>query len=137
VLGVAYDSAAVLADDTLTEPTEAGTDYVPIPAPGHRLPHAWLADGRSTLDTAGEWFTLLTPDPDRWAQHTAGPWPLHIEALPEEHIDLFGLGRHGALLVRPDGHIAARWRHGAPGDAPLWDALTTITGPAERAPTAQ
>jgi len=137
VLGVAYRSGAVLTDAHGTDvdgtdvdgaPPEPGTDYVPTPAPGHRMPHAWLAAGRSTLDTLGEWFTLLTPDPDHWARHTDLPWPLHVEALPAEHTDLFDLGRTGALLVRPDGHIAARWREAPPGDAALRDALSSVTG---------
>jgi len=35
----------------------------PTADPGHRMPHLWLKDNHSTLDTLGEWFTLLTPDP--------------------------------------------------------------------------
>ena len=129
VLGVAYRSGAVLTDTDGTDaPPEPGTDYVPTPAPGHRMPHAWLTAGRSTLDTLGEWFTVLTPDPEHWARHTDLPWPLHVEALPAEHTDLFDLGRTGALLVRPDGHIAARWREAPPGDAALRDALSAVTG---------
>ncbi len=31
----------------------------PTARPGHRAPHAWLADGRSTLDLFGRGFTLL------------------------------------------------------------------------------
>ncbi|MEV0991474.1 FAD-dependent monooxygenase [Streptomyces sp. NPDC049949] len=130
VLGAAYRSAAVLdGDGTRPEPprpasetgtdmdadadADAGTDYVPTPRPGHRMPHLWLADGRSTLDACGEWFTLLTPDPARWEHETATPWPLRIEPLPTEYADLCGLGPHGALLIRPDGHIGAL-RHGMP-----------------------
>lgn len=137
VLGVVYRSDAVLAEAAATSAT--GTDYIPAALPGHRLPHLWLdaADAllpaeatakgaRSTLDTLGEWFTLLTPDPAGWAQSTTA-WPVRIEALPDQHPDLGELGPHGALLVRPDGHIAARWRNRPAGDT-LQDALTTITG---------
>ncbi|KIQ65936.1 2-polyprenyl-6-methoxyphenol hydroxylase [Kitasatospora griseola] len=127
VLGVTYRSAAVLTDDgTPSEPPEPGTDYVPSAEPGRRLPHLRLTRDRSTLDTLGEWFTLLTPDPTEWQQQTAAPWPLHIEALPVEHTDLCGLRPHGALLVRPDGHIGARWRDRPPSDATLQRALTAI-----------
>jgi 2-polyprenyl-6-methoxyphenol hydroxylase-like FAD-dependent oxidoreductase len=134
VLGVTYHSDAVLTDDgTPPELSDMGTDYVPTTKPGHRMPHLWLTRDRSTLDAFGEWFTLLTPDPDLWARQATAPWPLHTETLPDEHTDRCGLRSHGALLIRPDGHIAARWRDCPPSDATLHHALTTITHPAGRA----
>lgn len=135
VLGVAYRSGAVLTDGGApaeptepTEPTEVGTDYVPTAEPGHRMPHLWLTPGRSTLDAFGEWFTLLTPDPAHRERRAAAPWPLRVETLTGGQSDLCGLPPHGALLVRPDGHIGARWRDRAPGDSELRQALTAITG---------
>ncbi|SDW29641.1 2-polyprenyl-6-methoxyphenol hydroxylase [Amycolatopsis xylanica] len=98
VLGASYGEAS--------EPP--GTDYVPNPSPGHRLPHAWLADGRSTLDSCGATFALLTPDPARWRDQRAGAWPLQVETLPRALAGQFGLGPHDALLVRPDSHIDSR-----------------------------
>ncbi|ARX86566.1 2-polyprenyl-6-methoxyphenol hydroxylase [Streptomyces alboflavus] len=136
VLGVRYDSGAVLADGgTLPEPSygdggDEGTDYLPSATPGCRMPHLWLAPGRSTLDACGEWFTVLTPDPARWEPGTGGPWPVRVEPLPGEHADACGLGPHGALLVRPDGHVAARWPAGPPTGATLPEALAAVTGPA-------
>jgi hypothetical protein len=128
VLGVTYRSAAVLTDGSIPpEPSDPGTDYVPTAEPGHRMPHRWLAPGRSTLDALGEWFTLLTPDPAHWGRQTTAPWPLRIETLPTEHANLWGLQPQGALLVRPDGHIGARWCDRPPSDAALQHALTTIT----------
>ncbi|MFF4397452.1 FAD-dependent monooxygenase [Streptomyces sp. NPDC001480] len=131
VLGVTYDSDAVLTDGgTPAEPSDTGTDYVPSTRPGHRMPHLWLTHDRSTLDAFGEWFTLLTPDPARWAQRTTTPWPLRIEPLPQEHTDRCGLRPHGALLIRPDGHIAARWPDRPPADFALHHALAALTGSA-------
>ncbi|WP_370367404.1 hypothetical protein [Catenulispora sp. GP43] len=121
VLGVAYDQDEY-------EPSDPGTDYVPTAKPGHRMPHFWLAPGRSTLDAFGEWFTVLTPDPAGWERQLTGPWPLRIESLPAEHAADSGLHPDGALLVRPDGHIGARWQDRPSGDSALYDALVAITG---------
>ncbi|MFF5005430.1 FAD-dependent monooxygenase [Streptomyces phaeochromogenes] len=136
VLGVAYRSDAVLTggstppepSDTDPEPSDTGTDYVPTAEAGHRMPHLWLTPDRSTLDAFGEWFTLLTPDPAAWEQQAAAPGVLHIERLPDEHAELCGLSPQGALLVRPDGHIGARWRDRAPSGTALHRALTAIGG---------
>ncbi|WP_406328178.1 FAD-dependent monooxygenase [Streptomyces sp. NBC_00203] len=128
VLGVTYHSDAVLTDDsTPPESSDTGTDYLPTAKPGHRMPHLWLTRDRSTLDAFGEGFTLLTADPAHWEQQSTASWPLHIETLPDEHTDLCGLSRHGALLIRPDGHIGAHWPDRPPSDSTLQQALTTIT----------
>jgi putative polyketide hydroxylase len=127
VLGTTYRSGAVLSDHG-DPPEPSGTEYIPTAEPGRRMPHHWLAPDRSTLDAVGEWFTLLTPDPVRWEQQAAAPWPLRIEALPGEHADLYRLDpQGGALLVRPDGHIAARWDEPPTGDSTLRQALTAVT----------
>lgn len=130
VLGVAYHSDAVLTEDSAPpelSDTGTGTDYVPTAKPGHRMPHFWLTPDRSTLDALGECFTLFTPDPASWKQEAIASWPLHIEALPDGHADVVGLCPRGALLVRPDGHIGARWRERPPGDFTLDHALAAIT----------
>ncbi|MCX4545429.1 FAD-dependent monooxygenase [Streptomyces sp. NBC_01565] len=128
VLGVAYPEGAVFLDGRppAPAPSDADTDYVPTAEPGHRMPHMWLTPDRSTLDAPDTWFTLLTPDPAPWEQQAAGPWPLRIENLPEEHAAPCDLSPRGALLVRPDGHIAARWDDRPPSDRALHHAVTTL-----------
>ncbi|MFK0259648.1 FAD-dependent monooxygenase [Streptomyces sp. NPDC090445] len=129
VLGVTYRSGAVLSDGSPPPAVSgAGTDYVPSALPGRRMPHLRLPDGRSTLDAFGEWFTLLTPDPVLWGRQATAPWPMRIENLPPEHADLCGITPYGALLVRPDGHVAARWAGRPPGDSALRHALAALTG---------
>jgi 2-polyprenyl-6-methoxyphenol hydroxylase-like FAD-dependent oxidoreductase len=83
--------------------------------PGSRAPHVWLEDdGKriSTLDLFGSGFVLLT-GPD------AAPKLANIEVRRVGHDGLrdpenvftaaYGIDRSGAVLVRPDGFVAARW----------------------------
>ncbi|WP_031523705.1 FAD-dependent monooxygenase [Streptomyces sp. NRRL F-5123] len=140
VLGPTYRSGAVLGDcgsapgpppgasDGSGRSEEGATRYVPTADPGRRMPHLWLAPGRSSLDAVGEWFTLLTPDPGRWADLAAAPWPIRVEALPGRHAEFCGLRPHGALLVRPDDHVGARWRDGPPTAAGFRRALAGMNG---------
>ncbi|MFD4245356.1 hypothetical protein ACFWP3_27765 [Streptomyces sp. NPDC058525] len=100
------------------------------------MPHLWLAPGRSTLDAFGTWFTLVTADPAHWERRAAGPWPLHVEPLTGEQAGRYGLSPRGALLVRPDGYIGARWTGRPPGDPALRDALAAVTGSAPPPPPA-
>ncbi|MGW2707162.1 FAD-dependent monooxygenase [Streptomyces sp. NPDC001340] len=128
VLGVTYHSPAVLTgNSTPPELSDGDTDYVPTAEPGHRMPHFWLTPDRSTPDAFEEWFTLLTPDPTHWTQHTDVRWPLRIEPLPKEHADLSSINPQGALLIRPDGHIGARWQDHPSTDGTLRHALASIT----------
>ncbi|MFH8791126.1 hypothetical protein [Streptomyces sp. NPDC017941] len=121
---------AALSASGCTSPHLWLTPEGPEPQPGGGPGPGRAASGRSTLDACGEWFTLLTPDPARWERFVTGPWPVRVEHLPEEHAVRWGLGPHGALLVRPDGHIAVR-RDGPPrqGDTELRAALAAITRP--------
>ena len=133
-LGFHYDSAAVLPDGT--EPPSVADpviDYVPSGRPGHRAPHVWLErDGRrgSTLDFFGPGFTLLAgASGDAWiaaARETAQRLAVRIDAhaigAPGGWMDSdgafaqrYGIGATGAVLVRPDGHVAFRMQ-GASAD---------------------
>ncbi|MGI5128439.1 FAD-dependent monooxygenase [Pseudonocardia sp. CA-107938] len=129
VLGVAYESAAVRPDGSAPPSADPATEYVPVARPGHRMPHLWLPDGSSTLDRLGPWFTLFAAEPAA----VDGPWPVHVEPLPAEHLDACGIGVQGAVLVRPDGHVAARWSE---GPADVEGVLAGITDDAARSSAA-
>src|SRR5436190_19780770 len=63
IFGAAYESSAVVPDDTPPPKVENPiTDYSPSARPGHRAAHAWLERGGvqvSTLDLIGGRFVLL------------------------------------------------------------------------------
>ena len=118
-------------------------EYVPTGRPGARLPHAWtLRNGTrvSTLDLiAPDRFTLISgPAGERWTQAAASIASpgLHCLAIGDDIEDAdgawgraLGIEADGALLVRPDQHVA--WRAPCavadPHDA-LRAALDTIFG---------
>jgi len=135
VLGAGYDSRAVLPDGTpAPEVADPVADYRPSARPGQRAPHAWFDDARtaSTLDLFGDDFVLLTGDGRTWrsaAIATAGA-PIRLEDHdPATWAQLYGVDPHGAVLVRPDGYVAARWptAPAQPGTT-LREALRTLTG---------
>ncbi|WP_031465615.1 FAD-dependent oxidoreductase [Sciscionella sediminilitoris] len=79
--------------------TEPITEFAPAGRVGTRIPHRWLAEGRSTLDLAG-------PD---WALVVAGsPIPWQDCGFPVHQVDVDFLEPGTAVLLRPDQVIA--WR---------------------------
>ncbi len=65
-LGYRYaDSPIIVPDGPLPPEPEDSRHYTQTSHPGCRAPHAWLADGRSTLDLFGRNFTLLRFGPMR------------------------------------------------------------------------
>jgi 2-polyprenyl-6-methoxyphenol hydroxylase-like FAD-dependent oxidoreductase len=133
--GSVYQSSAVIADATQPpDVADSYSDYVPSATPGARAPHVWLGHPEarlSTLDLFGSAFTLLAaPGGRAWcsvaaqAERELGvPIDRYCIGEPGLH-DLggfakaYGLGEGGAVLVRPDGHVAWRSANG-PGSAAL------------------
>jgi putative polyketide hydroxylase len=132
VFGASYDSPAVIPDGT-PPPVVANpvTEYVPSARPGGRAPHVWLErDGRpvSTLDLCGMGFALLAGERGApWrdtARMAAAALGIPLGAFtvgagadigdPEGRwAAAYGVESDGAVLVRPDGHIAWRRRSAA------------------------
>jgi 2-polyprenyl-6-methoxyphenol hydroxylase-like FAD-dependent oxidoreductase len=123
-LGYRYENSPICWPDGTVAPPDDPRVYVPTARPGHRAPHAFLADGRSTLDLFGRGFALIGFGADA---AEAAPLleaarqrhlPLTFTAIAEPHIA--ALYQRKFVLVRPDGHIA--WR----GDRLPEDALCVI-----------
>lgn len=120
-LGYRYDPSPLCWDDGSPPIEDTITEYRPSSRPGSRAPHAWLADGRSTLDLFGRGFTLLRlgeqpPETSSIAAAFARRRvPLSVEPIREPHVR--SLYERRLVLVRPDGHVA--WRSDDPPDDPL------------------
>ncbi len=133
-LGFHYEAGAI-APDGSARPAAANPvrEFVPCGRPGARVPHAWaLREGVrvSTLDLLSpDRFTLITaPAGAAWieAAATIASPPLRCVAIGRDVADpdgawtaLLGIEKDGALLVRPDQHVAWRSVRGAgnPSDA--------------------
>jgi 2-polyprenyl-6-methoxyphenol hydroxylase-like FAD-dependent oxidoreductase len=120
VLGYRYSPSPICVDDGTPEPSDSRAVYVQTSRPGHRAPHAWLPDGRSTLDLFGKGFVLMrfagAPDATPLVQAAAARGvPLHVENIEADEIA--EIYEEKLVLVRPDGHCA--WRSDAIPKNPL------------------
>ncbi len=111
-LGYRYEGSPVCWPDGSEAPPDDPRSYTPTARPGHRAPHAFLADGRSTLDLFGRGFTLLgfIANADEAQPLIAAAKerkvPLTFVAIDDPKIA--SLYQRKFVLVRPDGHVA--WR---------------------------
>lgn len=135
--GAVYHSGAVISDGT-TPPDiqDSFADYAPSATPGCRAPHTWLGSDSgplSTHDLFGAGFTVLTGlDGEGWRHATADAAarqgvPIASYAIggpgladgTQSFCDQYDIGKHGAVLVRPDGYVAWRSTTGPTESAPL------------------
>ena len=124
-LGFSYIGSPVIVDDGAERPLITVADYIPNACPGARAPHMWLEkDGQklSTIDLFLDRFVLLVgTDGHGWRKAVADavlPFAVRVIAIgvgqdfePADDADfaeLYGVADNGAVLVRPDGHVAFR-----------------------------
>ena len=141
-MGVAYKAGAIVPDGSTPVPLSVQT-YSPNTCPGARMPHVWLTqNGRriSSLDlisTTG--LTLVIADEGEvW--RTVAP---QVAKLINQSVTVICIGTGGeyqdpkrlwqdaggplgtgAILVRPDGHVA--WRVAEAGPDPFASLLAAI-----------
>ena len=133
-IGFRYEAGAVVPDGTPPpERDPTGRNYVPGTRPGSRLPHAWISHaGRrvSTLDLVRPGRLLLITGRQGAAWHGAALTvgdslgvPLDVVEACDDLRPAFGahrwssvrgVGDAGAILVRPDQHVAWRLADAAP-----------------------
>jgi 2-polyprenyl-6-methoxyphenol hydroxylase-like FAD-dependent oxidoreductase len=111
-LGYRYEESPICVPDGTPAPTLDHGLYVPSTWPGVRAPHAWLKDGRSTLDLFGKGFTFLnlsgkTIEKDTITQ-AANNVGLPLEVVTLDDPTVREVYQRSFVLVRPDGHVA--WR---------------------------
>ncbi len=133
-LGNRYLESPVIAYDASEDREAAKAEledaihYRPSSRPGARAPHAWMKDGRSTLDLFGRSFVLLDfggADDFSGLQRAAKDAGMALEVVSIAEPEIAALYERALVLVRPDGHVA--WR----GDAPPADVaglIATVCG---------
>jgi len=137
-LGFSYESGALVPDGTgLPAVRDPVSEYVPTARPGSRAPHCRLSIQPgvvSTIDLFDRDFVLLTDcGEEEWtsaaARIAAEGVPLHsVQLRAEEWAELYGVEPGGAVLVRPDGHVAWRARSAAGSNRAGWRELRSAVG---------
>lgn len=115
-LGFSYDEGAIVPDGTAPRGLTLAR-YDPSDRPGGRFPHLWLdlARQHSTLDLFDRDFVIVHgPKSADWqaaARDVAQSLGVAVRTHELESVDPrdgLDMSLHGAVLVRPDGHVA--WR---------------------------
>ncbi len=128
-LGYRYDPSPIVVPDGTPAPRDEVMTYTPTARPGSRAPHAWLAEGKSTIDLYGRGFILMRfggadPSPLEAAAKARGV-PLQVVSVDDPAIAK--LYERKLVLVRPDGHVS--WRADRAPDDPL-AIVDTVRGAA-------
>jgi 2-polyprenyl-6-methoxyphenol hydroxylase-like FAD-dependent oxidoreductase len=109
-LGYRYDPSPLCVADGTPAVADDPETFVPSSRPGSRAPHAWLGDGRSTLDLFGRGFVLLRfgAVPTGKLEQAASARRVPLTVVDIDDPEAAALYQEPLVLVRPDGHVA--WR---------------------------
>lgn len=109
-MGYHYDSSPIIVADSTTAPADRHDVYVRTARPGHIAPHAWLDDGRSTMDLFDQGFTLIcfAATDSTGVSDAARRRGLPLAVVPIADDRIAAIYEKPLALVRPDGHVA--WR---------------------------
>lgn len=151
--GFAYSTGALIPDGTPApiQPQESPIEFESTARPGHHVPHVWLESGGAQVSTVDlvsrDGFTIFVDAAaDGWRAAAASAaadtgCPLHVVAIGSELADpdgrweaVRGIGSEGAVLVRPDKHVA--WRaapDAAARESALADAVRRVLQGADAA----
>jgi len=139
-LGFAYDAGAIVRNGAPPAVASSVREYVPSAAPGARVPHAWVRRAGvrvSSLDLLPyDRFTLIVgPAGEAWADAATAITKATVVAPlvigrdlddPDGRwLRLLDIGTDGAVLVRPDQHVAWRSRGAAASPRGI---LTNVLG---------
>jgi 2,4-dichlorophenol 6-monooxygenase len=148
-LGYEYAaSPAIVADGSAAPPVDpTGHRLVQTGRPGHRLPHALLDDGDGARSThtflpTGSFLLLAGSEGAAWVEAApqiaselgvaVAAYTVGSESTLKDPdgvwADLRGHGEAGAILVRPDGHVAFRSGNDEDAPAQLRDAFAAVLG---------
>jgi len=122
-LGFTYEKGAFVPDGTeVPTPEDPVNEFLPTAHPGRRAPHLPVTTENhetSLLDFfTGDFVLLAGKAGETWSNGENGiPVRRHGRDFHAPGFeDTYGIEDDGAVLIRPDGVVGARWPH-APGDA--------------------
>jgi hypothetical protein len=129
-IGYRYEGSPICVPDGTRPDPDDLEEFVASTRPGSRAPHAWLDDGRSTLDLYGRGYVLLRLGATSrdvsalsWAA-SARHVPIKIVTVTQP--DVVELYQHPLVLVRPDGHVAWRGNELPPNPGALIDKVRGV-----------
>ncbi|KAI1425427.1 hypothetical protein F5Y12DRAFT_795942 [Xylaria sp. FL1777] len=111
-LGYNYAESPITISDGSSAPPDDPEIYIQTARPGHRVPHCWLGNGKSTIDLFGRSLVLLCLGKeeagDQRVVDAASVAHIPLEFILVTEAEAMALYQRRLVLVRPDGMVA--WR---------------------------